>query len=175
MRPIREELGLRTALNTAEKLIDFGMSPYLVFGVYHNTVIDRLIRLASALNYRKALIVQGAEGSEDLFIERPTRVYVLQDGDAELQLVNPESYGLEAPVPEVNWTPEQQLKVTEAVLRGEAAPAFSNQVLLNGAWRLLLAERAGSVEEGLRICKSLLDAGKTWDLYRKWVELLKQP
>ncbi|WP_370639167.1 hypothetical protein [Cohnella sp. REN36] len=73
LRVIREELGMRTVLNTAEKLIDYAQSPYIAFGVYHNTVFDRMARLLTKLEYRRALIVQGVEGSEDLFIDRPTR------------------------------------------------------------------------------------------------------
>lgn len=71
LRTIREELGLRTVLNTIEKLVDYGASPYIVFGVFHNTVFDKTAKLMQKLNYRRALIVQGGEGSEDLFIDRP--------------------------------------------------------------------------------------------------------
>lgn len=84
LRPIREELGMRTVLNTAEKLIDYAHSPYLVYGVYHNTVFDRLSRLLVKLGYRKALIVQGPEGSEELFIDCPTRTYRVENGEFHL-------------------------------------------------------------------------------------------
>ncbi|CAM3808888.1 anthranilate phosphoribosyltransferase [Cohnella lubricantis] len=172
LRPIREELGMRTVLNTAEKLIDYGGSPYLAFGIYHNTVFDRLSRLLLKLGYRRAAIVQGSEGSEDLFIDRPTRVYLVENGEFRLQIVDPESYGIESPVPEKAWTPAEQLSVSEAVLRGEAEMAFTNQVLLNGAARLFLAERVGSIEEGLYTCKALLDNGSAYTAYLAWREAM---
>jgi len=174
LRPIREELGMRTALNTAEKLIDYGQSPYLAFGVYHNTVFDRLARLLVKLGYRKALIVQGAEGSEDLFINRPTRVYVVENGEFQLQVIDPETYGLDAPLPEKTWTPEEQLLTTESVLKGEAELAYTNLVLLNGAARLQLAERVGSLEEGLYTCKALIDNGAAFEAYGKWKAVLSE-
>lgn len=172
LRPIREELGMRTVLNTAEKLIDYSYSPYLVFGVYHNTVFDRLTRLLTKLNYRKAMIVQGPEGSEDLFIDRPTRVYIVENGAASLQVVNPESMGLDTQIPDMTWTPALQLQVTEAVLRGDADLAFTYQVLLNGAFRLYHAGRVGSLEEGLYTCKGLMDSRAPWDVYQQWKALL---
>lgn len=168
LRFIREELGMRTALNTAEKLVDYARSPYLVFGVYHNTVFDRLARLLVKLEYRKALIVQGPEGSEDLFIDRPTRTYKVENGQFQLHVVDPETFGLDAPLPETEWSAREQLRATEAVLRGEADLAFYNQVLLNGAVRLHIAERVASVEEGLYTCKSLLDNGRAWKVYASW-------
>ncbi|PYI52889.1 anthranilate phosphoribosyltransferase [Paenibacillus flagellatus] len=173
LRPIREELGMRTVLNTAEKLADYAHSPYLAFGVYHNTVFDRLARLLVKLGYRKALIVQGPEGSEDLFIDRPTRTYTVENGEFALHVIDPESYGLDAPLPETDWTPAEQVRTTEAVLRGESDAAFYNQVLLNGAVRLRLAERAKSVEEALYACKSLLDNGDAWSLYVRWRDAMQ--
>ncbi|MBE0338757.1 anthranilate phosphoribosyltransferase [Paenibacillus sp. 23TSA30-6] len=172
LRTIREELGLRTVLNTAEKLVDYGASPYIVFGVFHNTVFDKTAKLMQKLNYRRALIVQGSEGSEDLFIDRPTRTYLLANGEVSLQVIDPEMYGLDSVVPEHNWTPAEQLRITEEVLQGTAPIAFSNQVLLNGAVRLFVAARVDSVEEGLYTCKPLLENGAAWDLYCRWREAM---
>ncbi|MFC5467137.1 anthranilate phosphoribosyltransferase [Cohnella suwonensis] len=168
LRPIREQLGMRTVLNSAEKLIDYGSSPFLVFGVYHNTVFDRLSRLMSKLAYRRALIVQGTEGSEDLHIDRPTRTYVVEDGTASLQVVDPETWGLDTPVPEVAWTPASQIRTAEAVLKGDGELGFFHQVLLNSAYRLHLAEKVDSVEEGLYACKAALDSGGAWNAYEQW-------
>jgi anthranilate phosphoribosyltransferase len=168
LRSIREELGMRTILNTAEKLIDYSHSPYLVFGVYHNTVFERIAKLSQQLAYRKALIVQGAEGSEDLFIERPTRTYLVENGQARLHVIDPDRFGLETPVPDMTWTAAEQLRTAEAVLQGSGHLAFANQTLLNGAVRMQLAGRVESVEEGLYVCKDMLDSGAPWELYRKW-------
>ncbi|MFD1177520.1 anthranilate phosphoribosyltransferase [Paenibacillus puldeungensis] len=171
LRPIREELGLRTILNTAEKLIDYSESPYLVFGVFHNTVFDRMAQLIQRLEYRKALIVQGPQGSEDVYIDRPTRTYRIDGGEAKLHVIDPEAYGLDTPLPSAKdtvWSASDQLQITEQVLRGEAHPAFVNQVMLSGAVRLELAGRVDSVEEGIYTCKALLDSGKPWHLYCHW-------
>ncbi|MBT2292583.1 anthranilate phosphoribosyltransferase [Paenibacillus albidus] len=173
IRDIREEMGMRTIFNTAEKLIDYGCSPYIVFGIYHNTVFDRLARLLIKLGYQKALIVQGVEGSEDLYIDRPSRVYTIANGQSSLDIIDPESLGLDIAVPEVNWTARVQLMTAEAVMQGGGHLAFYNQTLLNGAVRLHLAGKAGSVEEGMYICKALLDTGKAWDVYMKWKSSLR--
>lgn len=173
LRSIRIELGMRTVLNTAEKLIDYAHSPYLIFGVYHNTVFERMAKLANNLQYKKALIVQGMEGSEDLFIERPTRTYFVEDGQSQLHIIDPDTYGLETPVPEIDWTPAEQLRVSESVLQGRGHIAFANQVMLNAAVRLKLAEKVESIEEGLYTCNDLLDNGAPWEIYRKWQNSLR--
>lgn len=168
LRGLREDIGLRTIFNTAEKLIDYSCSPYIVFGIYHNTVFDRISRLIVKLGYQRGLVVQGVEGSEDLYIDRPNRVYRIQNGTAELDLIDPESLGLEVTVPEIGWTAEQQLRTAEEVLQGGGHMAFYNQTLLNGAARLHAAGRVNSIEEGVYTCKHLLDNGQAWDTYLKW-------
>ncbi|MEF2966793.1 anthranilate phosphoribosyltransferase [Paenibacillus sp. M1] len=168
LRRIREEIGLRTILNTVEKLADYGCSPYLVYGVYHNTIFDRTAQLLERLDYRRALIVQGVEGSEDVYIDRTTRVYLVENGEAKLHVIDPEAYGLEASAPEPLTTAAGQLRITEAVLTGEAHIAYINQVLLNGGLRLHLVGLSDSIEEGIYTCKSLLDSGAPWEAYRQW-------
>lgn len=172
LRELRVELGLRTILNTVEKLVDYSHSPYIVYGVFHNTVFDRTAQLLQRLNYQKALIVQGSEGSDDVHIDRPTRVYTVDSSEAKLRVIDPEAYGLEAVPPEMQWTAAEQLRVTEAVLTGEAHQAFINQVILNGALRLHLTGLADSVEEGIYIGKSLMDGGGPWQAFNRWREAL---
>lgn len=173
LRSIREELDMRTILNTVEKLMDYSCSPYLVFGVFHNTVFNRMSELLQHLDYKQALIVQGVEGSEDLFIDRPTRVYAVEPGKAELNVIDPELYGLETALPEQGcWTAEEQVRVTEEVLQGAGHAAYSNQVLLNAAMRLYAAKRVDSIEQGLYVCKPIIENGSAWKLYEKWKQAL---
>ncbi|GGO04517.1 anthranilate phosphoribosyltransferase [Saccharibacillus kuerlensis] len=174
LHDIREELGMRTLLNTAEKLVDYACSPYLVLSVFHNTVIDRLARLVSRLGYRKALIVQGAEGSEDVFIHRPTRIHTVEEGRCELDLLDPEMYGLDTELPEEDepWTARRQVETLEDVLQGGGHMAYYNQTLLNAAVRLHLAGAVGSIEEGIYTAKPLLDNGAAQNVYARWKSVL---
>lgn len=172
IRSIREELGMRTIYNTVEKLIDYSCSPFIVFGIYHNTVFDRISRLLNHLGYKKSMVVQGVEGSEDIYIDRPTRIYTVENGTSNLDIIDPESMGLDTSVPEAQWTSLQQLLTAEAVLQGGGHMAYYNQTLLNGAVRLHLAGKVNSVEEGLYTCKDLLDNGEAWQVYNIWKNAL---
>lgn len=173
LRSIRLELGMRTVLNSAEKFIDFSHSPYLAYGVYHSTVFDRMARLISHLGYTKALIIQGVEGSEDLHIDRPTRTLRIENSESTLEVIDPKSFGLHAEAAEVEWTQQQQLLVTQNVLRGEAEPAYRNQVILNAAVRLQLANRVNSIEEGIDTSAALLENGAAQEVFNRWSSLVK--
>lgn len=170
LRQLREEMGLRTIFNTAEKLIDYSHSPYLVFGIFHNTVFEKTAKVLTDLNYRRAMIIQGSEGSEDLHIHRPTRTYLVENGQTTLQVLDPEMYDIDSYVPDIQWTAAKQAEVTLEVLQGKGMMPFMNQVIFNAAVRLYVAEHAPSIEEGIYISKSLLGNGAAWNTYQLFRE-----
>ncbi|MFP4975780.1 anthranilate phosphoribosyltransferase [Paenibacillus sp. CN-4] len=175
LRPLRLELGMRTVLNTAEKLADYGRASCLSIGIFHNTVFDRMSRLLVRLGYTRALVIQGQEGSDDVFIDRPTRIYTIENSDASLDVIDPELWGLDTQVPPMDWTPQLQLATAEEVLQGRGHMACYNQTLLNAALRLKLAGAAGSVEEGLYQAKAQLEDGEAWKTYQAWKQALTVP
>jgi len=173
LRPIREELDMRTIMSTVEKLMDYAHSPFLIFGVFHNTVFNRMSELLQHLGYKRSLIVQGVEGSEDLFIDRPTRTYDVETGQAELKVIDPALYGLETNIPEsMEWSASNQAHITEEVLNGSGHPAFFNQVMLNAAVRLHIAGRVNSIEQGLYLCKPILESGAAGRRYELWKQAM---
>jgi anthranilate phosphoribosyltransferase len=97
----------------------------------------------------------------------------VDDGEARLQVISPDAYGLEAAVPDMEWTAQEQLRVMESVLRGEGNLAFIHQTLLNGAVWMHLAEKVSSIEEGLYTCRTILDAGEAEQAYLKWKSALE--
>ena len=173
LRSIRVELGMRTLFNTVEKLINFSSSPYIVMGVFHGTVFEKMAALIQQLGYRSGMIIQGVEGSEDLHIDRPTRTLLIHHDNSELFIVDPEIYDMRADIPEIEWTPELQVKICEEVLQNKAHPAFENMVVLNSAVRLYAANAVDSVEEGIYCAKRVLNDGLAYEKYKNWISLLQ--
>jgi len=172
LHDIREQLGVRTVLNTAEKLVDYGCSPFLAMGIFHRTVAERYARVASRLGYERTAVVQGMEGSEDLYIDRPTWTWLAEGDRITAQAIDPERYGLKRDVPGVEWTAGRQMEMAEAVLAGTAPEAYIDMTLLNVAFRLQLAGRVPSMEDGLEWSRSLLFSGKPRERCEAWLSLL---
>jgi anthranilate phosphoribosyltransferase len=168
LRSIREELGMRTVFNTAEKLLRYSDSTYMAAGVFHGTVFEKVAKLVMDIGVKRGLIVQGMEGSEDLGVDKRTRTYLIQDGASDLFVVDPEQYGLQVEVPEGDWTAARQAETAAAVLSGEAELPYLNMVLLNSAVRLWIGEKAGSIEEGIYAARSALDEGRALAAFKRW-------
>lgn len=173
MRAIREELGLRTVFNTAEKLLRYSGATYMAAGVFHGTVFEKVAKLVMELGVKRGMIIQGMEGSEDLAVDKRTRTYLIQNESSDLFIVDPELYELQVHVPDAEWTAAEQATVAMSVLRGEAELAHLNTVLLNGAVRLWLGEKVGSIEEGVYRARAAIEEGKAMNAYRRWSETLK--
>lgn len=168
IRSLRQEIGIRTILNTAEQLLRPSDSPYMVLGVHQANAYEKAAEWLQGIGVQRALIIQGAEGSEDAQTDRRTRIVMLRDEVTDIHIVDPQTFSLHAPVPETQWTAEMQAQAVLSVLRGHAAPALRNAVVLNSALRLWVAERTESIEEGIEYAKDALDHGMAWKHYLKW-------
>jgi anthranilate phosphoribosyltransferase len=168
IRSLRQEIGIRTIFNTAEQLLRPSDSPYMVLGVHQGNAYEKAAEWLQGIGVQRALIIQGAEGSEDARTDRRTRIVMLRDEVTDIHIVDPHTFSLHAPVSEAQWTAKLQAQATMSVLKGHAAPALRNAVLLNSALRLWVAERTESIEEGIEYAKDALDHGMAWKHYSKW-------
>lgn len=174
LRAIREEIGLRTVFNTAEKWLRYTDASYMAVGIFHATVSDKSAELLTRQGVKRGIIIQGLEGSEDLGVEKPTRTILVRDGSQDLYIVDPQVLNLRGSFPETEWTPQRQAAVTLAVLQGNADDAYRNTVILNAAVRLWVAEKVESIEEGIYSATHTLQQGMAWKQFNRWRETLSR-
>lgn len=172
LRPIREQLGVRTVLNTAEKLVNYGGSPFVALGIFHHTVVKNLSLVLSRIGYRRAAIVQGVEGSEDLFLDRPTSIWLVEGETVERRILDPEDYGMKREVPKPEWTDDLQAETAVQVLKGEAEGVYADFTVLNAAFRMQLTGLVGTMEEGIEKSRQLLASMKPFERFLRWKKMI---
>ncbi len=172
MRAIRKEIGVRTLLNTAEKLLNLAQSNRIMMGAFHRTAINKIVPLMHGLSYENVFIVQGAEGSEDLPVHRNSFFYELTEEASDSIIIKPSDYGLlDKNVPENPLTIEEQTEIILSLLAGEKKPTlthFYNQVVLNAGLRYHVFGQVGSIEEGVELAKEQLRSGRGLNQLEKW-------
>ncbi|UFU00673.1 anthranilate phosphoribosyltransferase [Radiobacillus kanasensis] len=173
LRSIREEIGVRTLLNTAEKLLNIPNASSLMMGAFHRTAIQKIYPILSKLSYDRIFIVQGLEGSEDVPVHRNSFVYRINQDLMEHFLVKPEEYGLLNK--EFDKTKkisvQEQKQIIESILSGEKRCEYTyyyNQVVLNTAIRYYLFGASRSIEEGIDIAKDQLQNKRGLDILNRW-------
>ncbi|WP_206886217.1 anthranilate phosphoribosyltransferase [Alicyclobacillus mali (ex Roth et al. 2021)] len=169
LRSIREQLGVRTLLNTAEKLINLSGAEYLVTGVFHGTAMEKVSELVARLTYRRAMVVQGVDGSEDLPIHRASIVTLIEGGRVTKHRIDPGALGLESDVGAVRLSLAEHVEHTQAILSGKE-DRFRNMVLLNAGARLWLTKCANSLVEGVETAREIIDSGRAWEWFCSLVQ-----
>ena len=88
----------------------------------------------------------------------------------------PEDFGFERCTKEdlKGGTPEENAKITLAVLNGEKGHK-RNAVLLNAGAALYIGGKADSIKEGVALAAKLIDSGKTLETLNQLIEVSNRP
>jgi anthranilate phosphoribosyltransferase len=148
---IRNQVGLRGPVHSAEKLVDHLGARRFVVGYTHQPYGPRLVEALRLLGAEPSLAVRGVEGSD---IPRPARPQATGvNGGPEL----PQQLGLQLPADAAS--PERSAELTLAILGGEESGPASRAVLLGAVLRLWAAGVCDSVEKGLAQAREAIASG----------------
>jgi anthranilate phosphoribosyltransferase len=148
---LRDEIGLRGPIHSAEKLVDWFGARRFVVGHTHGSYGARLLGALARLGAERAIAVRGIEGSDVL---RPGRPVALGEG-GPLEL--PERLGVTL---RGDPDPDVAAALTRAVLGGDDDGAARQAVALSAAVRLVAAGVVAEPGEGLRRAEAVLDDGR---------------
>ena len=148
---LRDEIGLRGPLHTAEKLVDHLGATRFVVGHTHSSYSGRIIGALTLLGAQRAVAVRGIEGSDVLRPGRPSAA----DEHGALDL--PEAPGA---VLRGDADPELSAGLTRAILAGDEHGVAAQTVALSAGVRLYAAGRCDSVAAGAALAAAAVADGR---------------
>jgi anthranilate phosphoribosyltransferase len=160
LKDLREEIALRSNIHTIEKLYNLAGASYSLIGLTHVPYLEKMLAAAKQMGFRRLMIIQGIEGNEDAPTSRPCRVFEFRDGEMREYRLNPQEYDLlPASAGDLaGGDAAYNADVLLRVLEGEVS-AYRDLVVLNAGIRIYLAERAGSIGEGIDRAREAIDSG----------------
>ncbi len=170
---IRQTLGIRTLFNWLGPLANPARATHQLLGVSDRARIEMVARVLGALGAKRALVVHGSGGLDELSLEEGNEAFLVA-GTAEPRRVRIEGrdLDLEPARPEAlrgGDAPENAARLRE-ILDGKTGPR-RDVVVLNAAAALWIAERASSLPEGRRLAEQALDSGAAARTLARYVEL----
>ncbi len=159
--PIRRELGLRTVFNMLGPLTNPAGADAQVLGVYAPELTELHGGVLRNLGSRRAFVVHGAGGLDELSTLGETRVTELRDGELQTYTLTPEEVGLaRAAGPEQlqGGTPEENAALLVKLLEGEKGPA-RDIVVLNAAAAIAAGGKAETLNDGIPAATESIDSG----------------
>ena len=91
LTPIRQTLGLRTGLNTIERLPNVGMCDTALIGVFHKPYVKKYVEIF-ADRYKRLIIVKGNEGTPEIFGK--CRIWICENGGMDEIILDPADFGI---------------------------------------------------------------------------------
>ncbi len=164
VQPARRELRLRTVFNLLGPLTNPARTSAQVVGVYSEDLVEKLAEALALLGLRRALVVHGADGLDEITITGPTRVAEVRDGQVRTYEVTPEEFGIErASLNSIaGGDAATNAGMIRDILRGNKS-ARRDVVLLNAAATLVAAGKVDSIGEGIPLAAHSLDSGAAAD------------
>jgi anthranilate phosphoribosyltransferase len=158
--PVRREIGVRTIFNVLGPLTNPAGAPYQVIGVSNPFVMSRMAHALGQLGSRRALVVHGAGGVDELSLSGTNAVCEWTGTEVRNYSLRARELGLkQAPISAISGgSPEHNAKIVMAVLEAEPG-APRDTVLLNAAAGLYVSGRATSMTHGVRLAADSIDSG----------------
>lgn len=158
--PIRKALGIRTIFNLIGPLANPAPLAYQLVGVPEERWLSPMAEAVQRLGLRRAIIVRGRDGLDEVSTTAPTDVVALADGRLTRRVIEPGPLGLaRATVAQLQGgDAAQNADALRKVFSGASGPA-TDIILLNAACVLQVAERVATLEEGLRQARKALAEG----------------
>ena len=158
--PIRQKLGIRTIFNLLGPLSNPAGAEFSVLGVYDKQWVAPMAEALKALGTRRAWVVHGLAGIDEISISGPTEVCeVTPDSVRQFQLT-PADAGLPVhPLSAIEGgSPEENTAAIRDLLDGREGP-FRDIVLFNAAAGLLVSGLVANLSEGVQRAAVALDTG----------------
>jgi anthranilate phosphoribosyltransferase len=156
----RRELRLRTVFNLLGPLTNPARATCQVVGVYSTELVEKLAEALCMLGLRRALVVHGNDGLDEVTITGPTRIAEVREGQVQGYEVTPEEFGLpRATLDDISGGDAAcNAGLIREVLTGKRS-ARRDVVLLNAAAALVAAGRADHLRDAIPLAAKAIDSG----------------
>jgi len=172
---VRQKLGMRTVFNILGPLTNPANATHQLIGVYDAALTEKIAKVLRILGLKKALVVHGEPGVDEVSISGKTKVSQLEEGEIRTYFINPADCGVEKASPGeiAGGTREESARILRDVLSCNEEGAKRDVVLLNAAAAIFAADESRSIGEGFEIARDLLESGQAAEKLEEFVRFAK--
>jgi anthranilate phosphoribosyltransferase len=156
----RSDLGIRTAFNLLGPLTNPAGATHQLVGVPRPELTELLARSLMMLGSKRAWVVHGADGIDEISTTGYTKVSECRAGAVNTFYVHPSDFGIGKTEPTAlkGGDAAENAAIVREVLSGARGPR-RDVVLLNAGAALFIAGRADTVREGIAVAAAAVDSG----------------
>jgi len=157
---VRRELATRTVFNVLGPLTNPAGARAQIVGVYSPELVRKIAEVLAQLGARRAFVVHGAGGIDELSPCGPNQLCEVVDGGVRERTIDPQTLGIRPSSPEElrGGSPDENAEAIREVLAG-ARGGRRDAILLNAAGAIAAAGHADDLREGLELARTAVDSG----------------
>jgi anthranilate phosphoribosyltransferase len=159
----RKESGIRSIFNMLGPLSNPAGANCQLLGVYAPELTEMFAQALNKLGTRRAFVVHGHDGLDEISVCAPTRISELNNGAIKTYDITPEEFfGESADSDDIlGGDVNDNVIITRNILSGKERGAKRNVVLLNSAAALVAAGKAETLKQGIKEAEGAIDSGKS--------------
>ena len=171
----RKEVGIRSVFNMLGPLTNPAGANCQLLGVYAPELTEMFAQALQGMGTRRAFIVHGHDGLDEISLCAPTRISELNEGNIKTYDLSPDHYfSRTADLKDLaGGTPSENAAIALGILKGEKGPR-REVVLLNEGAALVVAGEAVDITEGIRLAGEAIDSGAAEDKLQQLVQFTRQ-
>jgi anthranilate phosphoribosyltransferase len=168
----RKEIGIRTIFNILGPLSNPANATSQVLGVYDARLTETMAGVLRNLGSKRALVVHGMDGLDEITVSNRTRVTELHKGKLKTYYVTPEKFGLKRSGPDDirGGSAKENAEIVMSILKGERS-ARRDAVLMNASAGLVSGFKARDFKEGVKIARESIDSGMALEKLMRLVSI----
>ncbi len=160
--PTRQMLGVRTIFNILGPLTNPAKVKFHLIGAYDRSLLKPMAETLQQLGSKRAWLVHGNDGIDEISISGPTSVVELRENKIEEFEISPHDAKLPThPLSKIlGGSPVKNALEFQLLLDGKPS-AYRDAVLLNSSAALLIAGKTMTLPEGVKLASEAIDFGET--------------
>lgn len=167
----RKEIGVRTIFNVLGPLTNPALAKVQLMGVYSKDLLVPLAHVLKKLGVERAMVVHGEDGLDEVTISGKTFAAELKNGEITEYEIDAGKYFKTAPLTEIQGGDgKENAVILRDILRGEEKGPKRDIVLLNSGICLYLADKADTIEGGIKIATEIVDSGKALEKLEEYIK-----
>lgn len=170
--PVRKEIGIRTVFNILGPLTNPAKADRMVLGVFSEEYVEKIAKALVKLGVTDAMVVHGLDCLDEISASAETKIAEVRGESIKYYTICPEDFCLERVSREelLGGTPQENAKITKAILSGNGTPAQNTAVILNAGAAIYAGLLGISLEDAIRKAEEVLMSGKALEVLEGFIK-----
>lgn len=168
---VRKELGIRTVFNFLGPFLNPAKVKRQIIGVPNSAIAKTLSLVATHLDYDHLLIVNSADGLDEISVSKKTTVLEVKKNKIRTFTITPSQFGIRRSSLDdiLGGDVLKNAEIIQDILSGKKGPK-RDIVLLNGGAAIYVAGIAKSMKEGMRMAEKSIDSGSAMQILQNLIK-----